>query len=135
MLIHQQHVSSEYKVRGGNGNVLITLETGVERDIRNYNMIDIKHHMHVIVWLAKSKIKFRNAKNKLVKKELLLCFIIKTASRPSKIRIVNKKNIFCYFVDREANWQYCDCVDPSNPCTSLSALTGYPCPHYLLDKY
>ena len=94
MLIHQQHVSSEYKVRGGNGNVLITLETGVERDIRNYNMIDIKHHMHVIVWLAKSKIKFRNVKNKLVKKELLLCFIIKTASRPSKIRIVNKKIYF-----------------------------------------
>ena len=37
VLIHQQHVSSEYKVRGGNGNVLITLETGVERDIRNHN--------------------------------------------------------------------------------------------------
>ena len=42
VLIHRQHVSSEYKVRGGNGNVLITLETGVERDMRNYNKIT--HH-------------------------------------------------------------------------------------------
>ena len=42
VLIHRQHVSSEYKVRGGNGNVLITLETGVERDIRNY--YKITHH-------------------------------------------------------------------------------------------
>ena len=50
-------------------------------------------------------------------------------------KAVLKVGIFCYLVVGGAGWQYCDCVAPGNPCTSLSALPGYPCPHYLLNKY
>ena len=109
MLIHQQHDSSEYKVRGGNGNVLITLEAGVERDIRNY---------YKITCLARWSLKFQNK-----------------LDRNYSHKTVNKINYVLCLVVGGAIWHYCDCVDPGNPCTSLSALPGYPCPHYLLNKY
>ena len=82
VLIHQQHDSSEYKVRGGNGNVLITLEAGVERDIRNY---------YKITCLARWSLKFqnkldRNYSHKTVNKKIM--FFVWLSEEPSDIIVI-----------------------------------------------